>query len=63
MCKCCTYVIRASPGGGKESILAINAPHCAYYVQDGMDLGVLLDDDIHTTSVRAIESVGETSND
>ncbi|XP_022698673.1 uncharacterized protein LOC111265921 [Varroa jacobsoni] len=47
-----TYVIRAPPGGGKESVLAVNAPHSAYYVQDGMDLGVLIDVDIPTRVLR-----------
>lgn len=49
-----TYVIRAPPGGGKESVLAVNAPHSAYYVQDGMDLGVLIDVDIPTRVVSSL---------
>ncbi|GFY74272.1 uncharacterized protein TNIN_369731 [Trichonephila inaurata madagascariensis] len=41
------YVIRDHPSTGtKESVIVLNAPHNSYYVQDGVDMGVIMETNI-----------------
>ena len=49
------YVVRrdARTGAQKESIAVLNAPHCNFYLQDGVDLGALMDTDIAVKSVSS----------
>ncbi|CAG2118687.1 unnamed protein product, partial [Medioppia subpectinata] len=41
------YVVTRDPRNGiRESIVVANSPHGNYYVQDGMDMGAIMDTDI-----------------
>lgn len=46
------YVVRDGGGGNKESVIVLNAPHQGYYVQDGVDMGVVMETNIPVTQVR-----------
>lgn len=48
------YVVRFHPTTGtKESILVLNAPHSNYYVQDGVDMGVVMETNIPVRQVTS----------
>lgn len=52
------YLIRRQPGSGaRESVLALRAPHSSYYVQDGMDVGVVMETDVTVREVRESASM------
>lgn len=51
------YLIRRQPGSGaRESVLVLRAPHSSYCVQDGMDVGVVMETDVTVREIR--ESAG-----
>ncbi|XP_035207201.1 uncharacterized protein LOC118182039 [Stegodyphus dumicola] len=51
------YVIRDHPSTGtKESVIVMNAPHNSYYVQDGVDMGVIMETNIPVRQVREMNS-------
>lgn len=51
------YVVRDGNGGNKESVIVLNAPHQGYYVQDGVDMGVVMETNIPVTQVCEISPV------
>ncbi|XP_064466638.1 uncharacterized protein LOC135377855 [Ornithodoros turicata] len=52
------YLIRRDPdSGARESVLAVHAPHSCYYVQDGMDVGVVMDTDVSVREIRESASM------
>ncbi|XP_054710150.1 uncharacterized protein LOC129219863 [Uloborus diversus] len=51
------YVVRDHPSTGtKESVIVLNAPHNNYYVQDGVDTGVIMETNIPVRQVREMNS-------
>ena len=46
------YVVTKDPRNGlRESIVTLNSPHNNYYIQDGIDMGAMMDTDIKTQGV------------
>jgi hypothetical protein len=46
------YVVTRDPRNGiRESIVVTNSPHGNYYIQDGMDMGAIMDTDLLTHEV------------
>ena len=47
------YVVTRDPRNGiRESIVVDNCPHSNYYIQDGIDMGTIMDTDIPSTQVK-----------
>ena len=52
------YVIGRDPRQGiRESISVANAPHSNYYIQDGIDMGVIMETPISVAEVSALPRV------
>lgn len=46
------YVVTRDPRNGiRESIVVDNSPHGNFYIQDGMDMGTIMDTDINSSDV------------
>ena len=46
------YLVTKDPRNGlRESIVTHNSPHNNYYIQDGIDMGAMMDTDIKTQEV------------
>lgn len=49
------YIIARDPKSGlRESIVVANSPHSNYYIQDGIDMGVMMDTTLPVAKVRSI---------
>lgn len=51
------YVIVQDPHSGtQENIMVKNSPHCNYYIQDGIDMGVVMETNIAVADVSIIRN-------
>ncbi|XP_076370439.1 uncharacterized protein LOC143256717 [Tachypleus tridentatus] len=47
------YIIRQDPSTRtRESVIVLNVPHWSYYIQDGVDMGIVMETDIPVRKIR-----------
>lgn len=53
------YLVRRDPKSGqlRDSIAVKNSPHSNYYLQDGIDMGTIMDTDVQVKEVSVVVDV------